>query len=784
MPLGFTQIRCPAFTIGEHMNSSSAIRFRFLICLLIAGLGINVCLAQETPQVADADAKVVEIASQAKPSIVRIGIIGRDGTEEGIGTGFIVSEDGLIATNLHVIAEARPIKVELNDGSKFDVTEIHAFDRDLDLALLRIDAHGKELSPLKLGDSDKVLDGQSVVAIGHPHGLRDSIVKGLISGKREIEDRPMFQIAMPIEPGNSGGPLLNMQGEVIGIVTMKSAVTENLGFAMDIKQLQHLLDKPNPTEISKWLTIGALDAAHWQPKFGANWRQRSGRIMVEGFGEGVGGRSLCINQCELPEMPFEVAVQVKLDDESGAAGLIFGCDDHDLHYGFYPSAGEIRLSRFDGPSVYDWRVLRQLPCEAYRPGEWNYLKVRFEKDRFVCFVNDVEVTQFKHDHDIQGKLGLAKFRETIAEYKNFRVAREIPKSEIPADVAAKLNSLIRDLPDLAKSTGKQLSALEDEAENATLLLSKNAEDLEKRALQLRRYAQDLHVQSIANQTKMLFAEDAAENDHRLLEATLLICKLNDPDIVLSGYTEQVQQWAASLKEQAGEIKDPFARLEKLNDFMFRQHGFHGCRINFHHPANSFICHVIDDREGLPITLAILYMELGKAIDLDLRGINLPGRFVVRFDSAGQKEDADKNQDTKETADEIAAKVKFIDVFEGGKILNRIDLAKLVVNSTGRSWDDSLIEEANDKGIYLRVLQNLFGNAERLQDHEAQLKYVNLILALDPDSVSNRGLRAVLKMQTGRKAGAIEDLDWIIEKNPPELDIERVYEMRAAFLRAK
>ncbi len=90
-----------------------------------------------------------ELVAELKPSIVVISFSGRDGKQEGLGTGFVVSEDGLIATNLHVISEGRPISVQFADGTKRDVVAVQASDRKLDLAVLRIDAKG--LTPLRLG---------------------------------------------------------------------------------------------------------------------------------------------------------------------------------------------------------------------------------------------------------------------------------------------------------------------------------------------------------------------------------------------------------------------------------------------------------------------------------------------------------------------------------------------------------------------------------------------------------------------------------------------------------
>ena len=121
--------------------------------------------------------------------------------------------------------------------------------------------------------------------------------------------------------------------------------------------------------MERWLTIGALDPDEWKPLFGGRWRQRAGRILVDGAGTGFGGRSLCLSQQTLPAVPFELAVTVRLDDEAGAAGLVFDADGDDKHYGFYPTGGKLRLTRFDGPDVFSWKILQGRPARDYRPGD-------------------------------------------------------------------------------------------------------------------------------------------------------------------------------------------------------------------------------------------------------------------------------------------------------------------------------------------------------------------------------------------------------------------------------
>ena len=230
---------------------------------------------------------IEELVTTVRPSVVTIRHTGRGVQDAGLGTGFVVSPDGLIATNLHVIGEARPISVELADGRIFDVTEIHATDRNADVAVIRIDA--EDLQPLALAVSSSLRDGQEVVAIGNPHGLERSVVVGRVSGRRTIDGIKMIQLAIPIESGNSGGPLLDRSGEVHGILTLKSQVTRNLGFAVVADRVDELLENPNPVLLDRWLTIGQLDSTEWLTVGGGLWRQRAGRITVTGKGKGFGG---------------------------------------------------------------------------------------------------------------------------------------------------------------------------------------------------------------------------------------------------------------------------------------------------------------------------------------------------------------------------------------------------------------------------------------------------------------------------------------------------------------
>jgi len=166
---------------------------------------------------------------------------------QGLGSGFIISKDGYILTNSHVVEGADEIKVYLSSRQEPYAAKIVGADSDLDLAVLKINA-GSNLPMLKLGDSNKVKVGNWVIAIGNPYGLDHTVTVGVISAKgrplviegREFKD--LIQTDASINPGNSGGPLLNLQGEVVGINTAINAQAQGIGFAIPSSSVSQVLD--------------------------------------------------------------------------------------------------------------------------------------------------------------------------------------------------------------------------------------------------------------------------------------------------------------------------------------------------------------------------------------------------------------------------------------------------------------------------------------------------------------------------------------------------------------
>ena len=203
--------------------------------------------------VADIVDKVSESVVSIVTSVVATSYFGQSYTSEAAGTGIIVTEDGYILTNKHVIEGATSISVVLDDGTTYKNVEVAAVDPLNDVAFLKV----KDASDLKaatLGDSKTISVGQQVIAIGNALGqYQNSVTSGIISGtgrsltatdstgsmSENLSD--MIQTDAAINSGNSGGPLVNAAGEVIGINTATSSTAENMGFAIPISSVKGML---------------------------------------------------------------------------------------------------------------------------------------------------------------------------------------------------------------------------------------------------------------------------------------------------------------------------------------------------------------------------------------------------------------------------------------------------------------------------------------------------------------------------------------------------------------
>ena len=190
-----------------------------------------------------------DIAASASPGVVQVNVtaevqagpFGETQQQEGEGTGFVYDTEGHIVTNEHVVEGATSVSVTLSDGSTHDA-KVVGTDASSDLAVLQVDVPAADLHPLTLGNSDDLEVGDGVIAIGSPYGLENTVTSGIVSALGREIDSPngstitgAIQTDAAINKGNSGGPLLNDEGEVIGVnaqITSQSGGSEGVGFAI------------------------------------------------------------------------------------------------------------------------------------------------------------------------------------------------------------------------------------------------------------------------------------------------------------------------------------------------------------------------------------------------------------------------------------------------------------------------------------------------------------------------------------------------------------------------
>ena len=290
-----------------------------------------------------------------------------------------------------------------------------------------------------------------------------------------------------------------------------------------------------------------------------------------------------------------------------------------------------------------------------------------------------------------------------------------------------------------------------------------AEELETRAGQLRRLTESLHLHEVADTLNSELEKDNPD----LFLAGIQVSALDDSDLDPDYYSEQFKRLTSEAREVV--IKDPDAekpptdreKVERLAKFLFEESGFHGSRSEYYHPGNSYLDQVLEYREGLPITLSVVFIELARRLEIDgVEGIPLPGHFLV-----GHRDESAEPE------------LMLIDVFEQGKIISRKEAEDIAWSITRTFPNDQSFEGASEREIIVRMLRNLVGIKMNEKQPSKAKPYIELILAVSPEESQERFQRALLRYQDEDIEGAKEDFDWLLQRRPPGLDYGRLQQFR-------
>lgn len=390
----------------------------FLVGLLVIMLVCPVVTGQQK------DEDFTEIVEDARPSVVQI-----TAGEDDKGSGFIISSDGYILTAYHVVENAKELKVQIEDDQEYEA-ELVSYHGGADVALL--DVEGEELPTIPLGSSKNVKLGSDVVALGYPApGDSFTVTKGLLSSIKEEKGRKTLQISSPVNPGNSGGPLLNSSGSVVGIVFAKAdvgkylqqygTVPEGIGFAVPIEKATNYfnIDERGKPSVKK---IEHYEEDFTDPKSG--WPIIDGEIASKDYGDKTYEITIKKEDYEVwtmvpvPASPKEFTFEVtaESDNDEGAYGIIFGYEDSDNMYEFIVTQqgyfGFNRRSHGSWSSRGEWEESSYVNEE----GE-NVLKVKVSSgNNFEFFVNGHSVKYVMMETRYEGgRVGL----ETWGFQKDF-----------------------------------------------------------------------------------------------------------------------------------------------------------------------------------------------------------------------------------------------------------------------------------------------------------------------------------------------------------------------------
>lgn len=262
----------------------------------------------------------------------------------------------------------------------------------------------------------------------------------------------------------------------------------------------------------------------------------------------------------------------------------------------------------------------------------------------------------------------------------------------------------------------------------------------------------------------LVARDDRQID--LARACLEIAGDAYPGLDVDGYLGEIARFAARLRARLAAGAAVEDRVIALNEFLFGDLGFRGNTSNYYDPRNSYLNQVIDRRRGIPITLSVLYLEIGRRIELPLEGVSFPGHFMVRLPMRGGTLVLDPFEGgVPQSEDELRARLKRVIPRVAGANAGGVDVADLPL--------DQFLEPANNRQILARLLRNLKAIYRKKDDPERQLQVLNRMLIVAPEAAGDLRDRGYLYERLECWRPALQDLAGYLEREPEAADAAEV-----------
>lgn len=235
-----------------------------------------------------------------------------------------------------------------------------------------------------------------------------------------------------------------------------------------------------------------------------------------------------------------------------------------------------------------------------------------------------------------------------------------------------------------------------------------------------------------------------QGEIRLAEGALLIAQEEYPHLDVNAYLQRLDSMASTIKQQLGLELDPRRIVTAINTHLYDEQHFRGNQDDYYNPCNSFLNDVLDQKIGIPITLSVIYIEIGRQVGLPIVGVGLPGHFIVQYDA---------QVDT-----------FWIDPFHGGTVLTREDCATRLEQIYNRKvdWQDAFLNPVSDHDILRRMLNNLKGIYIQQRDYARALSVVERLLLMAPEQATEVRDRGLLHARLGNLEAAIDDLEHYLQ----------------------